>query len=535
MVAPWGVDGHSITRAAGLIARVGARTLGSLIDAGVRLSPNDRMMLRTSFRSGLFLSSALPLGALFLAVSGAGCAETIREYDTGSGGSGSSSSSSGAGGVGGVGGGDVGGAGGSGGVGGAPPLECMPGQPFYAGPLCGDPSMPCKLFNDEMLQSPPSFRNDAPAVAADPNCEPQIMYSTAEGGFKGFYAKRGPGNAQFVEEQTPFPFAFGGLAVGSDGAAFALAYGGAFNVTMYRYGEGGWDAGSPLPGENLAYPRGLARSENGTLHVGARAKDDTVLYALFDPVASSWSAAPLGSSGTAQVALAVTPAGTPHLAYWDSIPGGGGWALFWATPGFAPEIAAPLNGNTLESASQLHSIAVAPDASSQDGAPHILMVRNVAGGNTQEIVVVLRNGGSWLITAIDQEKVANVKLCNFIPMNTGELCDFDYEEIFPIGIVASQGGEVLALYNKVNRIGTMVANCNDPMFCYWMPQSDNSTGQINVAKFKDGALTAQGSVAVSTIIQSGAAALDTIGRVHIALYDRLPNQGSTVRYLLLGP
>jgi hypothetical protein len=255
---------------------------------------------------------------------------------------------------------------------------------------------------------------------------------------------------------------------------------------------------------------------------------------VFDPMASTWSLVPLGPSGTPRVALAVAPEGTPHLAYWSNA--GGSWSLSWHTPSMGAETAVPLNGSSLELASQMHSIAVTSEAMNPGGSPHILVVRNLPVPQAHELLYAYRAGGKWAFMPIDQEKVAGANYCNYSPTQPGETCNFDYETIIPIGMVASQGGTVGAVYNKVHRIGTLMANCNDPMFCYWQPSADNSAGEIVVATYAGGALAAKSTVGANALIQSATAAIDTIGRIHIAVYESPPGQsGTTVRYLLVGP
>jgi len=500
---------------------------GWLIDARSGCPPNGPMMLNTRFRTGFFIPLALPFAALVAAA----CSETVREYDGAEGGMGggpgpaSSSTSTGSGGAG-------GGAGGSGGSGGSPGPVCMPGQPAYAGPLCGAPEMPCHMLASDMLPNPPAFRNDAPAIAVDPNCEPQIAYSVAVGGYKGFHAKRGA-NGKFIEEPTPFPYAFGGINVGADGTSFILSYAGSFDTTMFRRSGGLWDPGVPLPGDNFAYPRGLARDANGMLHVGGSTKDNHAFHAVFDPALSTWTSTPLGPVGTPQVALAVTPGGTPHLAYWNPV--NGMWALHWQSPPLAPEPTVPLNGGVLGAGSQMHSIAVTPDAADPIGAAHILVLRNSAITEAQELIHAARYGGKWSYMVIDQEKTVGVSYCDTPPKSAGEICDYDYEEIAPIGIVASQGGDSIAAYNKVHREGTRIANCMDPMFCYWDSVVDTSAGQIVLATFAGTTLIAQSILETDVIVQSGTAVLDTIGRIHIAVYERPSGQSDTsVRYIQVG-
>jgi hypothetical protein len=303
---------------------------------------------------------------------------------------------------------------------------------------------------------------------------------------------------------------------------------------MYRRLNGQWDPGVPLPGETFAYPRGLASDANGKLHVGASTKGNTAIHAVFDPALSTWMVTPLGAVGTPQVALAVTPDGTPHVAYWSPV--NGMWVLHWHSPPFGSEPAVPLNGGSLGAGSQMHSIAVTPDVADPLGAAHILVLRNAGMTQAQEIVHATRYGGKWSYLAIDQEKDIGASYCNAGPKVQGEMCTYDYEEIVPIGIVASQGGSSIAVYNKVHREGSLIADCKDPVFCYWVPLADSSTGEVVLATFDGNTLIAQSILPTDVVIQSGAVALDTIGRLHIAVYERPPGQSDTsVRYILVGP
>jgi hypothetical protein len=116
------------------------------------------------------------------------------------------------------------------------------------------------------------------------------------------------------------------------------------------------------------------------------------------------------------------------------------------------------------------------------------------------------------------------------------MCSYDYREIWPIGVVASQGGDVRFVYEKLHYKGTSIGVCNGG-FCYWEPQTEESTGQVLVG-WIDGNQQ-PGSVVVADAIMAvgGTVALDAVGTIHVAAYDAYPlsQDGTTVRYLQIGP
>lgn len=478
-------------------------------------------------------------------VFGGACAETTRTFSNnaggagGSGGSGGTTGSAGGGGSGGTTG--QGGSAGSGGSGGGLPTECVAGMPPYAGPLCSGLSNsvdPCVVLADELVPSPPSFRNDAPGLGLDELCSAHAVYSIAEGGFKGYFAKR-IGQNNWATESTPFEIATGGAAVGKAGQSYALVDNGAFGVTLFqRTPQGGWDNGHPINGKHHASARGLAKDENGFLHAAVVTDTSQVEYAFFDINTQAWSINPVGTSQVARAAVAVTPQGDAHFAYWNPV--GNTWILHWRSPPQAAEQALPLNSGGLGSESQMQSITALPSTpENPTGVPHIAAVRqNSNDPQTLELVHTTRaSANNWPVTVIDSPKTFPGDTCSGGPWPTqpGQKCTFDYEQIVPLGVVASQSGDISVIYNKIHRMGTMVSECFMPMDCFWKPNTDTSEGVLMFAaigKNQDVLLSSAGS---NIFYVNATVTLDRIGRIHILGYDAPPGQnGTTVRYMVLG-
>lgn len=479
--------------------------------------------MRYGFLGVIALGAAAALGA----ASGAGCSAETRDFE-GSGGTGATA------GAGGEGGGTTtttttttGG----GGEGGAPPEVCDPSLPPYDGPLCGPAGAPCSVLADEVLPSPPSFRNDAPAIAVDGSCVPHAAYSVAEGGFHGFYARReAPGT--WSQEETPFPIATVSMTAAPDGTPFLLAYDGNGSTALWNRTSGQWVGGTAIPGQAFVNAGAMERDAGGVFIAAVRA-GDAVQIARYD---SGWSVSPANATAPVRVPMALSPDGTPHIPYWDS--GSGTWMLRWVAPPGASEIAAPLGSNSLGMEAQQQAIAVTPpDGQNPTGRPHLLFVRPQAGNpSRQELVYATRQGaGAWNVFVVDQES-SQGSFCHAQPQVAGETCDFDFDGIAPLGLVASRGGDVRLLFERFHYMGTYVSECFEPQFCFWQTQTDLSTGQIVVGWMGGNQQAEKVPVVNDIMARSATVRLDALGRMHIAAYDTYPptQGGTTVRYVQIG-
>lgn len=405
-------------------------------------------------------------------------------------------------------------------------IACVDDNLPYAGPLCGPPGQPCTLSADEAVEAAHHFRNEAPAIAFNAACDPEVAFSIAEGGYFGYFARR-VGVDSWSTEATPFPLARVALAHEPAGdAPLALAYDGAFGTSLWRREAGQWKSIAPLPGKNIASARGFARAPMGPLHAAVVADDGAVRHAIHD---GAWQSTAIGGDAPASAAVALDPAGDPHLTFWSSK--NLTWELYYAAPPEPPELVFPLGSNVLEL--QQHGIAVVPgDGNPLDAAPYVLAARQLAGGLHELVLAHRISQQKWIVEVVIAEDDKDAKLCDGEPEGPGDTCDYDYVRYRPLAVVASAGGDVRFFYLQHHHVGTLVAQCQMmPMpVCAWAPQSDTSTAELRI-----GWPTDQGpkwaALAEDVFITDATATVDAAGRIHIAAYESENQDGLMVRYL----
>lgn len=423
--------------------------------------------------------------------------------------------------------------GGAGGTGGAPPTVCSPGQPPYAGPLCGPAGAPCVTHLDEQVPSPASFRNDAPAIAVDDHCAPRVLFSVATGGYHGFYGIRDGGG--WTATATPFDIASAGLVIPPGGAPLAVSYNGAFGTSLWAYGNGQWTSVDTVLGKKVFWSSGLGLDAQGVVHATFMTDNNLVVIGTHD---TSWNLTPLVDTTSSPIPLAMSPTGKAQFSYWTS--NGNGWHLAWAINPASPEHAAALGSNSLGVAS--HALAVtSPDAGNPDGVPYIFFARPQPGSlQATELAYATRKGPNlWSVASVDQESATNTYCNGLPPTSPGAVCNYDYDKLVPLAAVGSRGGDVRFLYAKNHSKGSVVAVCpgNPPVMCQWQPQSDLSSGQVFVASLDANNKVGTAPVTDKIMAASANAIVDTIGHIHLAVYDSFPpsQSGTTVRYLEIGP
>lgn len=428
----------------------------------------------------------------------------------------------------------------------APPVLCDPAAPAYDGPVCGPPERPCLVLADSTLPSPAAFRNDAPAVAVDDACLPQVAFSVAEGGYHGFHARLGT-DGQWAVAGTPFPIAMVAAAVTPDGAPVLLAYDGTFAVSLATLDAAGDWVSEAVPGQMLASAAGMQRGSDGVVHAALWDSAGLVHYASrADDPAGTWQLAPLGERTDARTVLALSPGldQVPHLAWWRSDSTAGDWQLRWSLAAGAPETVATLGSSTLELESQRHALAVGPaDAANPGGRPHALFARRRQDDpGVIELVHATRTGAdTWTSARVDDSDVPDAASCNHEPIETGETCDVRADAIRPIGVVVGGDGDARLVYVEQHLDYTLVATCRPTPrgeHCEWRPGEDRSTAELYVAwpdpTDETGAI-ARAAVADVFLASAGTVALDRTGSLHVALYGQEPGaDGLLVRYLRLG-
>lgn len=400
----------------------------------------------------------------------------------------------------------------------------------YAGSLCGPPGMPCTVQVDEPVDPVTSFRNGAPSIVLDDACEPQVLYSVAELGYHGHFARRtGPG--AWDDESTPFPVAVGGLAFdAATGDTLALPYDGAFGVTVWRRDGGGWAQEDTLAGSYYMRTRAVGQRGDGTLRAGLSTDALEFFDVQWD---GGWASAMLTGYTEAQT-IGLGPGGTPHYSYWTST--GGGWRMSWVTPGSPPEQVA-----TLGLGSGLHvlenGIAVTPDGG---GTPHIGFARRTAPGGLHEIVYATRTApDTWSLLTVASEDPAFNDECSQDPTGPGEICQVDYIRLMPLDVVASDGGDVRIFYAEYHFLRTLQSSCSPGpggLFCGWDTLVDDSIGTLHVAWPSAGSIETAPLLVGSRFVRSMTSAVDIEGRIHVAAYTTPVGQGELLTdYLRIGP
>jgi len=404
-------------------------------------------------------------------------------------------------------------------------VDCVDDNLPYAGPLCGPDEQPCEVTIDEAVEAEHHFRNESPAVTFDNLCDPQVLFSVAEGGYHGYFAAR-DGDASWPTAATPFPIARVGLAYDHDAEqTLALTYNGAFGTSLWSRDQD-WEELAPLPGKQIASAHGFARDPAGPLHAAVVTDGNAPRYAMYD---GGWMTDDLGDQAPASAALALDGDSNPHMTFWSSTDLT--WKLYYTAPPEAPEEILALGSNVLNI--QRQGVAAIPG----DGDPLATSALSLAAiqqlGGLHELVLSARLGpDKWTTETIIAENDDEAQLCQTEPLEPGQTCDYDYTRYLPLEIVSSAGGDARFFYRYTRYVGTLVAECVQMPFpiCNWVPLSDENEAELRI-----GWPTEEGP-AWTTLISDAfftdmTAVIDAQGRIHIAAYDT-ENTGETmVRYL----
>lgn len=406
------------------------------------------------------------------------------------------------------------------------PTSCLAADFPVDAPLCGADGPACALKRDEQVSAKLAFRNDMPALALRGDCGPALLYSEAVGGYFGFYGERTGADAWTVEP-TPMPVATGSLEFDpAADQAHAVVDDGAFGVSLWQRSAGVWKQASKLAGMNHSRAPQLARDGDGVLHLGHIDATERALSETFD---GKWTTTQVDKSADVHVRLALDAANKPRLTYWSSKEAT--WKLYFAAPPAAPELVTPLKSNVLDRPHT--SLALA----GPDMTPWVLAARHQADQLHYDLVLLHRMGpAKWAEETLIAENAAADKTCDFQPDSPGQQCNYDYVQLYPLGLV-SAGAEVRAIYNAINYKGTLISQCMAMPFpiCVWTPQSDTSTSELRIA-WPGSAPDEHQVVTTDVFTDRATTRVDPGGNVHLGFYDQKP--GTTdpiVRYLAFGP
>jgi len=371
---------------------------------------------------------------------------------------------------------------------------CGAGRSRAAGTPCG-PGAACAVLLDEVID-PPAFRNDAPAIAIDAADRPHLLFSIAQGGFHGYYAGRDHGGWSVA---PAMPVATAALVLDADDRPYALVNDGALTTQVWRGNGTGWQPLEVLADQG-GWHDGLAISEGGCLYAPLVGADHAPRLGRRDPD-GNWTVRVVGGPGDSAEAIAMAPDGTPHMLGWQT-DGAAGWGSYWSTPG-ATVLVHPMGSNVLE--------WLPFDLTATATGPHVLHSGyngSLAGNHGTTVLYSQRRAdGGW-----DERLVAE-----------GDPDEFGFEGspadyLTYRGFAAvSAGEEVRLLYARYAVSGGTIAGTLE---LAW-PAGDGIASQVVAEGVAPGGLSA---------------AIDSQGRIHVAVYDGAAAWGdSTVRYLLLGP
>jgi hypothetical protein len=387
----------------------------------------------------------------------------------------------------------------------------------FAGALCDPGASACTVTVDEPVDPVVAFRNGTPAITHDDGCAPQILYSRASGGFSGFLAVR-QGADDWDTVATPEPVALGGIEFdATELHTQVLMYDGAFGV-HYSTWDGAFTDEPDPAGQLLLRASGTASLGDGTLELAMTNSNGDLVWGEFD---GAWS---LGTGdGGETPAIAVTDTGAPQITTWTASVAG--WALDWVDPvADVSEEIEPLGSAGLDLADQRIAIV--------GSTPHVAYARQSLG--LHQIRHAERTGaGTWAIATVAAEDPLVNETCDIPAAIDGQTCDYDYVRLRPLGLVASQSGDVLVLYAEDHFMGTVVTVCMPgPPFptCMWVPQSDQSEYATWIAAPDgNGGWDAQTLVTDRRIVGIDTS-LDGEGAVHVAAYVDA-SKGFVVDYL----
>jgi hypothetical protein len=283
----------------------------------------------------------------------------------------------------------------------------------------------------------------------------------------------------------------------------------------------------------VAGARSLALDGSGNLYTGYYEYMNQTLHSAV--YASGWTVTPLPDKVSQRFPIALSSTNRMHMAYWTS--GSGSWELRWAVASQLPEVIDSI-GNGLGNA-YLGLSVTPPGAGNPDGQPHVLYAKPIGGGTNFQIIYATRNAPTfWDKTVIDTDELAGAQQCYNQPQMLGETCAFDYYEVRPLGVASTPSGEVRLFYQKVHRQGSLIADCpGGPPICYWMPDSDSSTGDLMVAWIEPNQTVGTAVLADKFSAYGATLVVDTIGHIHLAAYSSDPALSGypPVRYLQFGP
>lgn len=370
-----------------------------------------------------------------------------------------------------------------------------------------------EVLADETLASPPSFRNDRPAVGVQADGTVNIAYSVAENGYHGFWAERT--GTTWAEAATPFDIATAGIAYDADGSPLVIAYGGAGDTGIWRRSSTSWTPYANPVGYAGGSSSTFARASDGTLHGLFTPSGNYVEigYATYDGTAWSYERVGDVANFVSAAGLALAQNDAPHVVFWDS-DAENGWKLQYRAPN------GQVSTGYVPGTWMLDSPWV--DMAADAGAPMAIVDPQRHGARYEVAALV---GKQTPFTEIVIATGTEATVCG---EPTG-VCNVDYEQVYPVAVATDASGGAWWAWSRVHVVGTYVAVCQD-MYCTWDGGAVAVDGDLSVSCMDDQSVLHERRIL--DVYGPGSGDMTVVGdTLHLATYDWDPASGdSVVRY-----
>jgi hypothetical protein len=408
----------------------------------------------------------------------------------------------------------------------------------YAGPLCQGGE--CVVLGRSVPVGAFGGGYPPPALALGNDCQPHIAYGSNDSSFSGASHLTLEGGVWRSEDIAP-----GGnpLDIVVDPATQVPSVivktedptDSSLIFSLWRREAPGWTNLGALDGTFEIYGD-LARDPNGTLHVirtpaaNSMARD----YGTFD--GSNWTFQMLnGPFSIAELAFSTT--GVAHFTYATNIFAIDEGDLLWSPLGQTPElITTGVYGPSRLAVSDA-------DPGLPSGTPHVIFVRGrVADGQNvtmpsgvDGLSYATRTKDGWIVSAIREAGTLGAPACP--TPASGVTCDYDYDAVAPLAILATKDGQVRMLYLYYHYKGTTTPAWSPLDQWHWQSQRPQDT-QLWMAwpsgndRVSSVLLLDQFDVAyyADLFYHPTQAAIDSLGRIHLVA---LMSDGS-LSYLVIG-
>jgi hypothetical protein len=398
-----------------------------------------------------------------------------------------------------------------------PPFTCGASPARFAGSLCGPPSLPCVVRENQTVASlapnPPVITSAVPELAVDSGDRPWLLfdlYTTAAPGFQHLAHRNDSGDWSF---EAPAAQMSGLLAIDPTDRLHALLLDGSDALYSSRSPTGSWDPPAPAASGITGFTSRLTSDSAGCLYAAVGENNELELLRWN----GSWSSTPVfGRGWYADVALAAS--GQPQVVGTTEQ---ANHPLEWAAPPGAAEVVDQEVGE--------FTLGVAGEQ------PHVLLGGD--GFNTQ-LRYATRSGGKWSTWALADD--SSPPPCA-APTFSGQSCTSVTVTNLPVAVVTASS-DVRLLYLRIQTTRIDEALCPrhwEPSpnetpdlglsSCIWNTTQSLQSSQLHIAWPSPNGV--ESAVLMDGLTATGAhAVLDSGGRIQLATTDY-----REMRWIVIGP